>query len=630
MIKTIRIGQLVYWRNEPAIVLELKGLSEAIIRRQIDRETEVVNASTLTLGPISNQKWKPGHLLVDEKEWDTAMERYELIKPLLDIPNRKLSEVKVIAESSGKSQATLYRWLQRFEETGLVSSLLRSPRADKGKQKLDQEVEDIIALQIKTHYMKREPVSVSKLSRLIRQACAAVGVEAPNKNTVYARVREIEQREVTKAHYGPKKARERYEPLRGKFPGAEYPNAVVQIDHTKVDVIIVDEEHRLPIGRPYLTLAIDVASKMVVGFRLTLDPPGSMSAGLCIAHAVSRKDHWLAKRDIAAEWPIYGKMRKIHVDNAKEFRGKMLSRACNQHGIILEHRPRGQPNYGPHIERLFRTFMAETHSLPGTTFSNTQKKLDYDAEGHACMTLPDLELWLTVFIVYFYHHQPHKGITDVSPIKRYYQYVHGNSEQPGIGLPAPIQDEVTFGLDFTPYVERTVQRDGVVIDNVRYYSPILRRWIDAPDRNNPRQTRKFIFARDPRDISIVYFLDPDTETYTPIPYFNSARPAISLWELNAALTELRKAPDTQVDEQKIFEGIARMRQIEAEAVEKTRLAKQHRATEKRKRRTAEQRKGWLGVHQQQPINSLDDLKLADLEAEEIVPFSEIRLGATNV
>ncbi|MFP3467911.1 transposase, partial [Leifsonia sp. SIMBA_070] len=65
----------------------------------------------------------------------------------------------------------------------------------------------------------------------------------------------------------------------------------------------------------------------------------------------------MAKHDIAAEWPIYGKMQKIHVDNAKEFRGNMLTRACQQHGIILEYRPKGQPNYGPHVERAFRTFM---------------------------------------------------------------------------------------------------------------------------------------------------------------------------------------------------------------------------------------------------------------------------------
>ncbi|UGA36183.1 DDE-type integrase/transposase/recombinase [Chromobacterium haemolyticum] len=303
---------------------------------------------------------------------------------------------------------------------------------------------------------------------MIKLACQEADLEPPNQNTVYARAYAIDQREMLSKRYSPRLAREKLEPLRGQFPGADYPYAVVQIDHTKVDVVIVDEAHRLPIGRPYLTVALDVATKMISGFLMTLDPPSSLSAGLCVAHAVMRKEHWLAKRDIVAEWPVYGKMSKIHVDNAKEFHGKMLKRACEQHGIILEHRPKGQPNYGPHIERAFRTFMGECQSLPGTTFSNVQAKMNYDSEGRACMTLAELELWFTVFVAYCYHHRAHKGINEVPPIKLYHQFVHGTAERPGIGLPAPIEDEENFRLDFTPYVERTIQRHGVVIDNIHY------------------------------------------------------------------------------------------------------------------------------------------------------------------
>ena len=43
---------------------------------------------------------------------------------------------------------------------------------------------------------------------------------------------------------------------------------VVQIDHTPVDVIVVDEAHGLPIGRPWLTLAIDVAIRGSGSFDL--------------------------------------------------------------------------------------------------------------------------------------------------------------------------------------------------------------------------------------------------------------------------------------------------------------------------------------------------------------------------
>ena len=51
------------------------------------------------------------------------------------------------------------------------------------------------------------------------------------------------------------------------------PLDVVQIDHTIVDLIVVDEVTRTPIGRPVLTLAIDIHTRVVTGFYLGLDHP---------------------------------------------------------------------------------------------------------------------------------------------------------------------------------------------------------------------------------------------------------------------------------------------------------------------------------------------------------------------
>lgn len=626
MQNNIRPGQLVYWREQAAIVLELKGFKDAIIRTVDGSRTEIVHASDLTITLTLRNPQTSNHLLAKDKDWDKALNRFEAIKPLLENSRRTNSDIKKVAEQLSKSPATIYRWISKFEDTGLVSSLLRPPRSDVGQGRISQEVEDVIATLIQSYYLKLEKPSVLKLYRRIKEECNSLDLVCPNRNTVYARVSDVQKRELLSKRYGTKIARERLEPLRGSFPGADYPNAVVQIDHTKVDVIIVDECHRLPIGRPYLTLAIDVATKMVTGFLMTLDPPSALSAGLCIAHAISRKEHWLAKRDIHAEWPIFGKMAKIHLDNAKEFRGRMLTRACEEYGIIREHRPKGQPNYGPHIERAFRTFMEECQSLPGTTFSNVQKKLDYDSEGRACMTLTELDAWFTVFIVYCYHHRPHSGINDIPPIKLYAQFVHGSPTQPGIGLPSAIDDEEKFRLDFTPYVERTVQRDGVVCDHIQYYAPILRKWINATEEGNPKTKRKFIFARDPRDISSIYFLDPDTKVFARIPYFNSSRPAISLWELQAELRRLKEDPKNVVDEDMIFKGLRKMREIELAAIEKTRLAKQGRATEKRKRRMAERRNGWKDVHATTAQTIATPIVVEGDDAEDIEAFNDIQIG----
>jgi putative transposase len=80
----------------------------------------------------------------------------------------------------------------------------------------------------------------------------------------------------------------------------------------------------------------------------------------------------------------------IHVDNAKEFHSQALLRGCQEYGITLEHRPRRQPHFGGHIERVIGTMMGAVHLLPGATFSNSQEKGDYDSEGRSVLTLPEL------------------------------------------------------------------------------------------------------------------------------------------------------------------------------------------------------------------------------------------------
>ena len=47
---------------------------------------------------------------------------------------------------------------------------------------------------------------------------------------------------------------------------------VIQIDHTTADVMLLDHANRKPLQRPHLTLAIDVASRVLLGFCVSFDP----------------------------------------------------------------------------------------------------------------------------------------------------------------------------------------------------------------------------------------------------------------------------------------------------------------------------------------------------------------------
>jgi len=167
-------------------------------------------------------------------------------------------------------------------------------------------------------------------------------------------------------------------------------------------------------------------------------------------------------------------------------------------------------------------------------------------------------------------------------------------------------------------LERTVQEYGVLVDNIHYYADVLRSWIHAMDPDHPKLKRKFIFARDPRDISTLYFLDPELKTYFPIPYRDTSRRAISLWELRAVMTRLAEQGVENPNEEIIFDGIQKMREIEREAKEKTKGARAA-------RRNSQRRKGWVKAAAAAPqmpaapLVTVDDGYSEDAEA-----FSDIQ------
>lgn len=98
--------------------------------------------------------------------------------------------------------------------------------------------------------------------RSVRLACVMAKLPPPSEGTVVRAIRLRNPRAMDTARYGAKHAREKYEPLRGSFPNADFPLAVVQIDHTPIDLILVSDHDRQPVDRAYLTLVIDVCTRM--------------------------------------------------------------------------------------------------------------------------------------------------------------------------------------------------------------------------------------------------------------------------------------------------------------------------------------------------------------------------------
>ncbi len=513
---------------------------------------------------------------VTEHDWKIAERRREILAPLC--AQRRTSRAQreeACAELEGVSQATLYRMINDLRRTQLLSSLLPShPSGGKGKSRM-LELEHWIQSGINEYYLTGQKLSKAETIRKIAEDFREGKEKPPAENTIRHRLCAVDARKAAKARHGSAAARRHdpHQPRHNKLRDVTYPLQVTQIDHTMIDVMVVDDVHRKPIARPWITVLLDVFSRVVLGFYISLDPPSSMSAGLCITHGILPKAGWLEELGLKGKvkWPFFGIMDVLHMDNAKEFRGKTLEFGCNQHNIHAHFRPVKNPKYGAHIERFMGTLASKMKSIPGATFSNSREKGEYDPEKTAEKTLAELEKWLVVTFAE-YHSTKHTGI-DMKPEQRYHDGIFGTSTTPPRGVPSFPSDAAQLQLDFMPYFERVIQPGGVVIDGIWYFDDCFRRYINVKD-SKTKSGIFYQFRRNPHDISVIYFQDPFSGRHVEVGYADARLPpGISLWEYKVARRQMKENGTGIEDTKSVMALVIERRKIDQEASEKTKVAR---------------------------------------------------------
>lgn len=572
-------GELVNYNGQEYVLLKVLDLNKVLAQNMVSKVTEVLEINDLTPWVVNLEEKtdKAEFDLTDipEEEWQFARERLKIIQPLLSGQERGTAAAKTIADQSGYGVATIYRWVKAFRNSGLLSDLLPDkPGWRAGSWRTDAGVEAIIKDCINSYYLTDQKRSIASTTKEVQRLCVNAGFPKPHWETVKRRIDAMGERDRFEKRHSKRAASQIFDVNEGSIPNAGWPLALVQIDHTPLPVMIVHDVTRRSIGRPYVTFSIDVYSRMITGMELSLEAPSAMSAGLCLSHSILAKNKWLAD-DIGlsdVEWPCWGVMGILHMDNAREFRGDMLKDACREYDIDPQFRPVKTPHYGAHIERYMGTASEALKALEGATFSNPKERGEYDSEDRATMTLHELEQWLVLFIAK-YHRTPHRGINNEAPIDRYRNGLFGGEGKLPRGLPARRLDEEKVRIDFMPFIERTVQNYGVVIDDVYYFADVLRSWVNAPDPKNPKLKRLFKFRRDPHDISRLYFFDPISKRYFVIPYRNTSFPPISIWDFNAARKAAKKAGVKDINENIIFEYANQQQEIQDQAGLKTKVAR---------------------------------------------------------
>lgn len=503
---------------------------------------------------------------IRDSDLKLATDRFNVLSPLATKKFLSKKDVEQCSITLGLSTSQVRRLFAQLDiERGPLSLVLKRRGRARGVRLIEAAAEDIIQQTIDEYYTG-PGATVERVIKKVKKRCSELSLQAPSPATIANRIRERKPRELLAKKSGPKAARQVYA-VRGEKIQPEAPLQLIQIDHALVDCIVVDAQ-RIPLMRPWVTIAIDVYTRVVLGFYLSLSYPSAMSVALCISHAILPKQNWLRAYDFDGnEYPFYGLPKRIHVDNAKEFRSKQLSDSCRLYGIELTFRPKATPHNGAHIERLIGTFMGKVHFLPGTTMSSAKDKGDYKSEEHASLLFSEFREWF-IREVEIYHKTEHSALGCL-PLCKWESYFR--NEDGSFSYPPIIDDPKRLLIDFMPSKKRVIGRAGIRMHNIDYYTSTLKRF-DIGTKCTVRY--------DPESLNKIWILPEGEHNYIELGYADLRLPNTTLSEFKALRKRIRDESDRRVPAAEVFKLIEKNEQLVHAA---TMASKHARKTRERKK-----------------------------------------------
>ncbi|WP_309269159.1 DDE-type integrase/transposase/recombinase [Azonexus sp.] len=538
------------------------GFIDRQIRRQIRRrlatgklqlESDTGELINLTDAELL-QRWQSGEWVIDESTLSSLADAVYLAVPrdLATYPERHQKEAlrrqhylravdpgkqpynaatwkPLITDAASKlgdryppCPATVHTWWRRYRLSKSVVCLIphNKPSSSHRQKRSYQIFEEVVSAIYLTNQKLPKLAVAEQMYRQIEAVNHSLSAEdritRPARSTIYRWLEDLQQDLVDASRDGAEAARVKY---RAALGNVKVQNVLerIEIDHTPLDLLAIDSLTKLPLGRPWLTMAIDAYSRMAVGFYVSFNAPSSHGVLQCLRRAVLPKDEWLARfPDVKGPWPAYGIPELIAVDNGTDLHSDALEAACLEMGIQILFCGAKTPQHKGAIERFFRTMnMGLIHRLPGTVFSNVDERGDYPAEDKAVIDMAALVHLLTKWVVDIYNVSPHRGI-GARPLDRWLE----SADRRIIELPVyPRQLEVITGIP----AKRTLFHYGIELDGLQYNYGIE---LDGLQYNSDRLQSIRRRAGENRPVTLKYYedtvvhihvFDPYVEEYIKVP-----------------------------------------------------------------------------------------------------------------
>lgn len=513
---------------------------EIVTRKQADMLKNLAEGKLFVVAEQSKSKRSKECLLSEAPEGlrNQALRRYhyvtkisaarppakttDVLRPLI------LSAALEINDPTPPSCITVYRWLKSYEKSDDPRCLITNNH-EKGNcnMKYPQAVHDAIDTAINERYLSPERPSGASVYKTVIAYISDANkfrdpgdkLPLPSKKMVYTAISRLDKYEVTKARYGKQAADIQFQEVKNGI-GTTRVLERVEMDHTKLDLFVLDEKSNLPLGRPTLTVALETHSRSLLGYFISFEPPSYLSIMQCLKHAIWPKTYVAEKYpEIKNAWIQDGIPETLVVDNGKDFISSHFEDACFDIGTKIEYTPIKKPWYKGKVERFFGTLVTSLlHELPGTTFSNIFDKGDYDPKKHAVITLDALHRILHMWIIDDYHQAYHKGQKGV-PAQ---MWAKGVEEwPPRYPSSKEVLDTV---LGYTE--ERTVSRSGIELNSLFYNSSDL-----SHLRRSPDFAGKVKVKYDPTNLGHIRVYDPIKKAWLGVPALDfDYADKLSLWQ----------------------------------------------------------------------------------------------------
>lgn len=420
---------------------------------------------------------------LSDKDQELVLRKYHYVKLAREmcgdqVSKNHLDEViksgaEVLDDVKPPSISSVYRWWSKWKRSDYdIRVLVNKPSGSKGIRRFKGTTEQILNQVVEEIYLTRQKTTVQATYDAFLVRIALINgarqspLSVPSRSTFYRLVSKVDKYEVMAARHGKGAADKAF---RASGLGATPTRILerIEVDHTPMDVHVLNPVTGLADGRPYLTLLLDRYSRMPVGMEIGFEPPSELSVMRALRNAILPKSYLKQDYpDIENDWQAFGKPIMLICDNGMEFHSHQIRRMCGELDIDLQFCPKAQPEYKGAVERFLGTLNREVcHRLPGTTFSNISHRGDYDSVAKSCVTLADLRELVHEWIADIYCQKTHRS-TQRTPSSLWNE---------GLQVVEPMLPESREQLDLilTSEDERVLSHKGIEFKGLFYNSSEL-------------------------------------------------------------------------------------------------------------------------------------------------------------